>query len=166
MGSGHMWISFPIQDRLEQPGANSCLLLVMPPQGTSFNLKYLSRFTCHSPLTNLKTKIPFKTQVFFRGTLPCLLLLLAQSTWCCTLVSLHQAPTGIFFKTRFVFPLIPPNTRSQATSSFYGFEQLLPSVVSSNFLLLWFRATSSFCGRATSFAKSEYCNIVGSLRSV
>ena len=39
VGSGHMWISFPIQDRLEQPGANSCLLLVMASSGYQLQFK-------------------------------------------------------------------------------------------------------------------------------
>ena len=34
-----MWISFPIQDRLEQPGANSCLLLVMASSGYQLQFK-------------------------------------------------------------------------------------------------------------------------------
>ena len=36
---GHMWISFPIQDHLEQPGANSCLLLVMASSGYQLQFK-------------------------------------------------------------------------------------------------------------------------------
>ena len=35
----YMWISFPIQDRLEQPGANSCLLLVMASSGYQLQFK-------------------------------------------------------------------------------------------------------------------------------
>merc|ERR1712105_279283 len=57
-----------------------------------------------------------------------------------------------------------------ATFLFCGLEQLPPSVDSSNFLLLWTRATSFFFGleqlpsfvdSSNSLLKSEYCNIVG-----
>ena len=59
---------------------------------------------------------------------------------------------------------------SWASSSFCGFGCIPPSVDSNNFLLLWIRVVSPFCDsssflllwtRATTFWKSEYCNIVG-----
>ena len=59
---------------------------------------------------------------------------------------------------------------SWASSSFCGFGCIPPSVDLSNFLLLWIRVVSPFCDsssflllwtRATTFWKSEYCNIVG-----
>ena len=146
-GAGHI-CGFLFQSRTAwsnlEPTRASCLW--WPPQGTSFNLKYLSRFTCHSPLMNLKTKISFKTQE--PGTSTCFLLLLASCTWCCILFSSHQAPTGYDGLVAPKFWILAQESwhHGLRASFLCVLEQLPPSVDLSSFLLLWIRAASSFCG--------------------
>ena len=147
-GAGHI-CGFLFQSRTAwsnlEPTRASCLW--WPPQGTSFNLKYLSRFTCHSPLMNLKTKIPFKTQepgtwnLDLFPSVAGLMHLVLHSVfftsgthwlWWTRGTQMNTCPGVLASWFESFLPLC-----TRAASSICGFERLPPSVDSSNFLLLW-----------------------------